>query len=125
MYSPREIFDFLTTAEFREIVSIAFYKRHMESDDIKSPFNDPEKIIFLEWLIDHNYIIAEYRHDSSTDSESYLLSTLGHAFLKNYRKSWKFRWKAQSEYYKKIHWIVLASAIGSLIANFITSLFMR
>lgn len=33
----------------------------MESDDIKSPFNDPESIIFLEWLIDHNYIIAEYR----------------------------------------------------------------
>ncbi len=123
MYSPREIFTFLTAPEFREIVGVSFYKRHMESDDIESPFNDPEEILFLEWLIDHNYIIAEYRHDKTTDNESYLLSTLDHAFLKNYRQSFRFRIRANIEYYKTIHWIILASATGSLLANYISSFF--
>lgn len=95
----------------------------MESDDIESPFNDPEEIIFLEWLIDHNYIIAEYRHDKSVDNETYLLSTLGHAFVKNYRQSWKFRMRSHFQYYKNLHWIVMASAAGSLLATYIASFF--
>lgn len=120
MYSPRQIFLFLTSPEFREILGTSFYKRHMESDDIESPFNDPESIIFLEWLIDHNYIIAEYRHDKDTDNESYLLSTLGHAFLKNYRQSIFFRIKSQYNYYKTLYWIIIGSMTGSLLANGVT-----
>lgn len=61
MYSPKAIFEFMTSQEFHSIMNQSFYKRHMESDDNKSPFDNPESIIFLEWLIDHNYIIAEYR----------------------------------------------------------------
>ena len=61
MYSPKAIFDFMTSPGFQSIMNQSFYKRHMESDDIRSPFDDPESIILLEWLIDHNYIIAEYR----------------------------------------------------------------
>ncbi len=64
MYSPREIYQFMTSSGFRSIMNESFYKRHMEQEDKKSPFDDPELIIFLEWLIDHNYVIAEYRGDN-------------------------------------------------------------
>lgn len=120
MYSPREIYNFMTSEWFRSIMNESFYKRHMESDDIKSPFNDPESIIFLEWLIDHNYIIAEYRWDDGSDNETYLISTLGHAFIQQYKKSFKFRFYAHYKFYKTLYWILIASAIGSLIANYIT-----
>ena len=123
MYSPREIFNFLSSAEFRKIVGTSFYKRHMESDSIKSPFNDAELIIFLEWLIDHNYIIAEFRHDKTTDNESYLISTLGHAFLKNYRQSLVFRIRSHYHYYSILLWIVIASTGGSLLATYLASFF--
>lgn len=33
----------------------------MESEKHKSLFDDPESIIFLEWFIEQNYIITEYR----------------------------------------------------------------
>ena len=72
----------------------------MESSDIQSPFNNPEKILLLEWLIDHNYIIAEYRNDADSDNESYLISTLGHAFIQNYRQSRWFRIRAFIHYSK-------------------------
>jgi hypothetical protein len=123
LYSPRQIFRFLTSTELKSILNKSFYKRHMESDDTESPFNDPEEILFLEWLIDHNYIIAEYRHDHNTDNESYLLSTLGHAFVKNYRQSLLFRMRSHFQYYRHLHWIVMASAGGSLIATYIASFF--
>lgn len=87
MYSPREIYQFMTSSGFRSIMNESFYKRHMEQEDKKSPFDDPELIIFLEWLIDHNYVIAEYRGDNGVDNETYLISTLGHAFLRNYSLS--------------------------------------
>lgn len=90
MYSPKQIFDFMTSVGFHSIMNESFYKRHMESEKHKSPFDDPESIIFLEWLIDHNYIIAEYRGNDGSDNETYLISTLGHAFLRNYRLSGKF-----------------------------------
>lgn len=123
MYSPREIFHFLTSPHFREIIGTSFYKRHMESDSTTSPFNDAESIIFLEWLIDHNYIIAEYRHDQGSDNESYLISTLGHAFLKNYRQSWTFRLRSHYHYYSILVWIVIASTGGSLLATYLASFF--
>ena len=120
MYSPREIYQFMTSEWFRSIMNESFYKRHMESEDARSPFNDPESIIFLEWLIDHNYIIAEYRSDHGSDNEIYLISTLGHAFIRHYKKSLKFRFYAHYEFYKTLYWILIASAIGSLIANYVT-----
>ncbi len=123
MYSPREVFQFLTSSELREIIGISFYKRHMESDTTESPFNDAESIIFLEWLIDHNYIIAEYRHDHAIDNESYLISTLGHAFLKNYRQSWMFRLRSHYHYYSILLWVVAASTGGSLLATYLASFF--
>jgi len=124
MYSPRSIYHFMTSTGFRSIMNESFYKRHMESDDKKSPFDDPESIIFLEWLIDHNYIIAEYRGDAGSDNETYLISTLGHAFLRNYSQSKKFQFHAHFQYYKTLYWMLIASAIGSIIANFITFLFV-
>ncbi len=123
MYSPREIFHFLTSSKFREIIGTTFYKRHMESDDIMSPFNDAESIIFLEWLIDHNYIIAEFRHDKSTDNESYFISTLGHAFLKNYKQNWIFRIRSHYHYYSILFWIIVASTTGSLLATYLATFF--
>ncbi len=124
MYSPHSVFRFLDSKEFREILNKSFYKRHMESDDRESPFNDAEKIFFLEWLIDHNYLIAEYRHDDASDSESYYMSTLGHAYMRNYRQSLGFRIRANLSYSITLYWILFASAIGSLIANYITLLFV-
>lgn len=61
MYSPYEIYHFMTSKEFRSIMNQSFYKRHMEREDIPSPFQNPAQILFLEYLIDQNYIIAEYR----------------------------------------------------------------
>lgn len=61
MYSPYEIYHFMTSKEFRSIMNQTFHKRHMEREDIPSPFQDPAQILFLEYLIDQNYIIAEYR----------------------------------------------------------------
>ncbi len=95
----------------------------MESDDIMSPFNDAESIIFLEWLIDHNYIIAEFRHDKSTDNESYFISTLGHAFLKNYKQNWIFRIRSHYHYYSILFWIIVASTTGSLLATYLATFF--
>lgn len=92
----------------------------MESKSEQSPFNDAEKIFFLEWLIDHNYIIAEYRHDEKSDNECYYMSTLGHAFMENYNQSLSFRIRANLSYSITLYWILFASAIGSLIANYIT-----
>lgn len=96
----------------------------MEDENIKSPFNDPELIIFLEWLIDHNYVIAEYRGNDGVDNETYLISTLGHAFLRNYSLSRKFRFHAHFQFYKTLYWMLIASAIGSMIANLITFIFI-
>lgn len=124
-YSPRQIFSFLTDASFRDIIGKSFYKRHMESDDTESPFNDPESIIFLEWLIDHNYIIAEYRHSDGVDNESYLLSTLGHAFLKNYRQSHRFRLASNLHHQLRLYGVILLSALGSLIASFLSRVFIE
>ena len=124
MYSPKAIFDFMISPGFHSIMNESFYKRHMESEDHKSPFDDPESIIFLEWLIDHNYIIAEYSGDDGSDNETYLISTLGHAFLRNYRLSRGFRFWAHFQFYKTLYWMLIASAIGSLIANAITWIFV-
>lgn len=63
MYSPKEIYHFMNSSELESIINESFHKRHMEDDNKKSPFDNPESIIFLEWLIDHNYIIALYRFD--------------------------------------------------------------
>lgn len=125
MYSPREIYHFMTSREFRSIMNQSFYKRHMDSDDIPSPFADPSRILFLEYLIDQNYIIAEYRNDHGTDNETYYVSTLGNAFLTMYRTSWWFRIKSMIGYYRIIFWIAMASAVWSLIANIITLLFIE
>jgi hypothetical protein len=102
-----------------------FYKRHMETSEKPSPFDDPESIIFLEWLIDHNYIIAEYRGESGVDNETYFISTLGHAFLQNYAQSFSFRIRAHFHYYKTLYWILVASGVGSLIANYITLILLE
>lgn len=115
----------MTSKEFRSIMNQSFYKRHMDSDDIPSPFADPAQILFLEYLIDQNYIIAEYRSDDGKDNETYRISTLGNAFITMYRTSTGFRIKSILEYYKILWWIAMASAIGSLIANIITLLFIE
>ena len=125
MYSPREIYTFMSSSAFRSIMNESFYKRHMETSERPSPFDDPESIIFLEWLIDHNYVIAEYRSDAGRDNETYLISTLGHAFLKNYSQSFRFRMRAHFHFYKTLYWILFASGIGSLIANYITLIFIQ
>jgi hypothetical protein len=124
MYSPREIYQFMTSIGFRSIMNESFYKRHMETEEHKSPFDNPESIIFLEWLIDHNYVIAEYRSDHGSDNEIYLISTLGHAFVQNYARSAHFRLRAHYQFYKTLYWILFASGVGSLIANYITYLIL-
>jgi hypothetical protein len=76
MYSPHTIYHFLVGADFRSIIGKSFFKRHMESDTVTSPFDTPGEIYLLEHLIAGGYIIAEYRDDDANDSESYLISTL-------------------------------------------------
>lgn len=124
MYSPREIYRFMTDREFQRIMNKKFYKRHMDTEELDSPFQDPAKILFLEYLIDQNYIHAKYRNDHGVDEEVYTISTLGNAFLRMYRNSRTFRLKSIYEYYKILFWIAFASAFGSLIANIITILFV-
>jgi hypothetical protein len=51
MYSPREVFRFLESDDLRSVLGQTFHKRHMESRDIKSPFDTPEEIFLLESLI--------------------------------------------------------------------------
>ena len=96
----------------------------MEDDEKKSPFDNPESIIFLEWLIDHNYIIALYRSDHWKDTEMYLISTLWHAFMKHYKVSKQFQIRAHYQFYKTLYWILFASVVGSVIGNGITLLFL-
>lgn len=125
MYSPRSIYKFMTSHEFRSIMNVTFYKRHMENWEKESPFHDARKILILEWLIDQNYIIAEYRWDHGMDTESYYISTLGNAFLTMYRNSWRFRLMSLLDYYTILWWIAVASMVGSLIANIITLFFIQ
>ena len=122
MYSPREIYHFMMGADFRSILGQSFYKRHMESREIVSPFDTPEEIFTLEYLISSGYVIAEYRNSEHNDSESYLISTMGHAFLENYRQSMSFRIRSYIHYFKRLHWILFGSMTGSLIASYITYL---
>ena len=122
MYSPREIYHFMMGADFRSILGQSFYKRHMESREIVSPFDTPEEIFTLEYLISSGYIIATYRNDANNDSESYLISTMGHSFLQNYRQSFSFRLRAYIHYFKRLHWILIGSMLGSLFASYITYL---
>lgn len=91
----------------------------MESEDMKSPFDTPDEIFLLEYLIDSGYIIAEYRNNENNDSESYLISTMGHAFMKNYKQSIRFRIKAYMHYVTRLHWILFGSMLGSLLASII------
>ena len=109
-------------ADFRSILGKSFYKRHMESHEIVSPFDTPEEIFALEYLISSGYIIAAYRNDEHNDSESYLISTMGHAFMENYRQSLSFRLRAYVHYFKRLHWILIGSMLGSLLASYITYL---
>ncbi|GAB0174665.1 MAG: hypothetical protein HHAS10_05440 [Candidatus Altimarinota bacterium] len=94
MYSPREIYHFLTSEGLKSVLGKSFYKRHMEDDNRESPFDTPDEIFLLEFLIAGGYLIAEYRSDHANDSESYLISTMGHAFVKNYKQSLLFRLRA-------------------------------
>lgn len=123
MYNPHEIYSFLTSQDLKSILGKSFYKRHMEDDAIKSPFDTPEEIYMLEHLIANGYIIAEYRNDQANDSESYLISTMGHAFVRNYKKSRFFRLNAYLSYVKHLHWILFASMMGSLMANYLFAYF--
>lgn len=119
MYSPKEIYAFLQSSDFRSILGKSFYKRHMESVDIESPFDTPEEIFMLEYLISSGYIIAEYRNNNQNDSESYLISTMGHAFIQNYKQSLRFRIRSYVHYFKRLHWILFGSLLWSLIASYI------
>ncbi len=123
MYSPREMYQFMTSPDFRSILGKSFYKRHMESSDIQSPFDTPEEIYILEYLISSGYVIAEYRNSEHNDSESYLISTMWHAFLENYRQSLSFRLRSQLHYFKRLHWILFGSMAGSLLASMLWELF--
>jgi hypothetical protein len=125
MYSPREIYTFLTSDDLRSVIGKSFFKRHMESDDIKSPFDTPGEIYMLEHLIASGYIIAEYRNDKANDSESYLISTMGHAWIKNYKQSLVFRLKAYLHYFKHLHWVLFGSMMGSLLASIIWRAFVE
>lgn len=81
----------------------------MEDDAIQSPFDTPEEIHLLEHLIQSGYVIAEYRNNDANDSESYLLSTMGHAFIRNYKRSLLFRLRAFLHYFKHLHWVLFGS----------------
>ena len=119
MYNPREIYSFLISPDLRSVIGKSFYKRHMESDETESPFDTPEEIFMLEYLIANGYIIAEYRSDHANDSESYLISTMWHAFVKNYKQSPAFRIRSWIYYSSVLYWIIFASTLGSLLASFI------
>jgi hypothetical protein len=97
----------------------------MESDDIKSPFDTPEEIFLLEYLISSGYLIAEYRNSENNDSESYLISTMGHAYMRHYSQSWIFRLRANIHYYRIIYGLIIASMVGSLIANVVTAWYIQ
>ena len=97
----------------------------MEDDAIVSPFDTPEEIFMLEYLIASGYIIAEYRNDHSNDSESYLISTMGHAYVKNYKQSISFRLRAWAHYSRVLYWILFASTLGSLLATIIWKVFVE
>ncbi len=117
MFSPRRVYRFLKSEDFHSILNQSFYKRHMESIDIVSPFDTAEEIFLLEYLINQGYVIASYRNDDHNDTETYLLSTMGHAFLEQYGRSFMFRMRAHIAYFMVIYGLVLASTIGSLIAT--------
>lgn len=51
MYSPAKIYSFLVSKDLKAILEKPFHKRHMESDEIQSPFDTPEEILMLEHLI--------------------------------------------------------------------------
>lgn len=119
MYSPREIYSFLISPDLKSVLGRSFYKRHMEDDAIVSPFDTPEEIFMLEYAIASGYIIAEYRNNDSNDSESYLISTMGHAYVRNYKQSLKFRLRAWVHYTRILYWILFASTMGSLLASVI------
>ena len=125
MYSPHEIYTFLTSSDLKSVLGKSFYKRHMEDDAIVSPFDTPEEIFMLEYLIASGYIIAEYRNDHSNDSESYLISTMGHAYVKNYKQSISFRLRAWAHYSRVLYWILFASTLGSLLATIIWKVFVE
>ena len=125
MYSPRTIYRFMKSEDFRSVLNKSFYKRHMESADIQSPFDTAEEIFLLEYLITKGYIIASYRSDDNNDTETYLLSTMGHAFLEHYARSWAFRWRAHLYYYQVLYGVIGASILGSLIATMIYERFVK
>jgi hypothetical protein len=89
----------------------------MESADIQSPFDTAEEIFLLEYIITKGYIIASYRDNDNNDTETYLLSTMGHAFLEHYARSRSFRWRAHLSYYQVLYGVIGASILGSLIAT--------
>jgi hypothetical protein len=107
----------MKSEDFRSVLNVGFYKRHMEDVNKKSPFDTAEEIFLLEYIINQGYIIASYRNDENNDTETYLLSTMGHAFLQHYAQSFSFRFRAHFYYYRVIYGVIFASMIGSLIAS--------
>ncbi len=125
MYSPHSIYRFMKSQDFRAVLNIWFYKRHMEDTEKKSPFDTAEEIFLLEYLIKEWYVIASYRNDDNNDIETYLLSTMWHAYLEHYGRSFLFRMRAHVYYYRSIYGVIFASIIGSLIASLIFEKIMR
>ena len=123
LYSPHEVYTFLQSPDLTSVLEKKFHKRHMESDAIESPFDTPEEIFLLEYLIASGYLIALYRDSEKSDSESYLISTMGHAFIRNYKHSIRFRLRAWLHYTKILYWILFSSTLGSLVATYIMSFF--
>lgn len=115
----------MKSEDFRAVLNVWFYKRHMEDADKKSPFDTAEEIFLLEYLINQWYVIASYRNDDNNDTETYLLSTMGHAYLEHYGRSFLFRVRAHMYYYRVIYGVIFASMIGSLIASFLFEKFVR
>ncbi len=113
----------MKTKDFKSVLNKPFYKRHMESTDIASPFDTAEEIFLLEYLIKEGFVIASYRNDNQEDSETYMISTMGHAFLEHYSRSRWFRYKAHLYYYNIIYGMLWASMIGSIAANILTEFY--
>lgn len=124
MFSPSKIYHFITSERFRRFTATPFSKSNLQKRVPGSLFSEPDDIYFIESLIEKNYITQKTIENNGETSNIYEITIFGAAFIHMYRHSFAFRAKSFYLYYKLIFWVVIASGVGSIIANFLTTPFL-
>lgn len=120
MFSPSKTYHFMTSDRFKRFTGMPFSMSNLEKRVPTSLFSDPDDIYFLESLIEKNYISSKSIEIDGEMNNIFDITILGAAYIHMYRHSLAFRVKSFYLYYKLIFWVIIASGVGSILANYVT-----